>query len=100
MHMYVWFQLPFYVAIAQAETTEIARSRMLSEIDEPDESCPERKKAHRFVSNNQPAIWHGLNAEFALTDSAQCIEMGAEIERLTQLVRTLQQQLPKSEGAS
>lgn len=95
MHMYVWTRQPFFFAVAQAPTAEKAREKMLLEIGDPDGSCPERREAHEFVKNNTPSIWHGTNAEFALTDSAERIEMGLEIERLAKELQALRRELDR-----
>jgi hypothetical protein len=80
-HMYVWTR-PFFYAVAQAKTVDEARTLMLEEVGGGDGSCPEREKAAKWIREQQPAIYHRENATFALTDSAEQIELMAYIEKL------------------
>ncbi len=83
MKMYVWSDHYSFIGIAQAESVAQARQRMLEEVGESgDGSCPERDKARRTILQEAPNIWYGVNAEFALTDSAERRETVAENERL------------------
>ena len=77
MHMYVWSRKPTFIAVAQAPSIEEARRALLSEDElgeSGDGSCPERDEARKVVLETHPNIWHGTNAEFALTDSAELRE--------------------------
>lgn len=77
MHMYVWSIKPTFMAVAQAASVEEARAELLKqdELGESgDGSCPERDEARRFILGRMPLIWHGPNAEFVLTDSAELRE--------------------------
>lgn len=70
-HMYVWYDSLAYIAVAQARSVDEARALVLPEIGGGDGSCPEREKASKCVRETTPVIWHGANAEFVLTDSAE-----------------------------
>jgi hypothetical protein len=76
MHMFVWLGAPMFLAVAQARSVAEARELLLDEIGAgSDGSCPERERAAKFVKEKGPSIWHGPNAEFALTDSAEVREL-------------------------
>jgi hypothetical protein len=83
MHMYVWQQQPFFIAIAQAANGAEARRLVLEQIGDAGERAPERERARKFIMTNTPTVWHNANAEFALTDSAEL----AESEHLRELAR-------------
>lgn len=92
MKMYVWSVMGRFVAVAQADSVEAARKAMLVEMGESgDDSCPERDKARQRILNTLPGIWYGVNAEFALTDSAELIEQEAETERWRNAVASLEE---------
>jgi hypothetical protein len=83
-HMYVWTKEPFFYAVAQARSVHEARTLMLEEVGSGDGSCPEREEAAKWIKEQQPFIFHRENATFALTDSAEQVEMSAYIEKLQQ----------------
>jgi hypothetical protein len=90
MKMFVWSDRFSFLAVAQAESVESARDKMLKEIGEGggDGSCPERDRARGIVKGNTPNIWLGANAEFTLTDAAESRESVIwELERLGKWVR-------------
>lgn len=99
MKMYVWSKPPAFLAVAQADSVDAARRRMLQEIGEGgDGSCPERDKARDIVANCNPAIWAGVNAEFALTDSAEVREQEAWSLSLSTAATSLRSQLAESQA--
>jgi len=92
VHMYVWSRPPSFIAIAQAKSVAQARELVLQEIGSgSDGSCPERDKAWAYVTANTPGIWHGPNAEFALTDSAELTEVEAYAESKEREIKSLLQ---------
>lgn len=91
MHMYVWLGLASFLAVAQASSVAEAREKMLEEIGPGgDGSCPERDKAREHVRQHTPVIWRGVNAEFAMTDSANLIEADAECQTLRGRIKELE----------
>jgi len=106
MKLFVWTCQPSFVAVAHARTIEEARVRMIEEVGAGgDGSCPERDKARRYIQENTPSIWYGVNAEFALTDSAELIEQADFLEKLQKKVSearshlgaALSQSIPKDD---
>lgn len=95
MHMYVWTHEPFFFAVAQAEDVATARQLLLDECGGTDGSCPERGAAAEWIREQTPTIWHGRNAEFALTDSAELRENDLLVERLQKELAEL-----RAKGAS
>lgn len=98
MHMYVWSRKPRFIAVAQAESVEKAREAMLNSDElagSGDGSCPERDKARDYIRSTNPTIWHRENAEFALTDSAELIEIEEQSDRLRKELTTLREREAK-----
>jgi hypothetical protein len=91
MKLYVWSRPPSFLAVAQADSVEAARRVLIEqEIGQSgDGSCPERDRAREIVKTTNPVIWMGLNAEFALTDSAECRELAAYIETQAKTISLL-----------
>lgn len=99
-HMYVWTREPFFYAVAQAEDVATARRLLLDEIGGWDGSCPERTAAANWVREQGPAIWHGRNAEFALTDSAQLREEELLVEKLQKRIKELEDEISNAHDSS
>lgn len=97
LHMFVWNYHGF-LAVAQAESIAEARQLMLSEIGTTDGSCPEHDRAAEIVKTVQPFIWHGPNAEFALTDSSELEASDAENERLKRQLDNLNDTLTRTQS--
>lgn len=95
LKMYVWHVHPSFLAVAQANSVEEARSAVLrSDLGESgDGSCPERDNARKFVLSNTPAVWYGVNAEFVLTDSAELREQEDYSRKLFERVSELEADL-------
>lgn len=99
MKLYVWTCEPSFVAVAHARSVEEARFRMIEEVGASgDGSCPERDKARRYIQENNPTIWYGVNAEFALTDSAELIELSAFLECEQRKLRDAEHRLSDATG--
>jgi len=78
MHMYCWSVQGSWFAVAQAKSVAEARKRLLEDCEgSPDGSCPERQRAYECIRDEAPTIWYSVNAEFALTDSAELTEQVA-----------------------
>jgi len=71
MKMYVWSRQPAFIAVAQADSVDGARKALLAEIGGSDGSCEYCEEAVQRIMNSTPTIWQGVNAEFAITDSAE-----------------------------
>ena len=100
MRMYVWSHPPFFLAVAQARTIKEARRAMLLEIGESgDGSCPVRDSAREWMQANNPQIWRGLNAEFCLSDSAECEELSLLIETQSKQIRELKHGIAEAQKA-
>jgi hypothetical protein len=102
MRMYVWSRKPRFIAVAQAESVEKAREAVLNHDElagSGDGSCPERDKAREYIRSMTPSIWYGENAEFALTDSAELIEVEAESDRLRKELTSLRARLAATDAA-
>ena len=98
MPMYVWTKEPFFYAVAQAANVADARQRMIQEIGENgDGTCPIRDKARKHVLETTPSMWVGINAEFALTDSAEQIELGEDNERKSKEIKSLKSELDEAQ---
>jgi len=94
LHMYAWSRPVRFIAVAQASSVAEARELILEEIESShDGSCPEREAADKFVREFQPTIWHGPNAEFTLTDSAEARENEAYAEKLRTRLQALETEL-------
>lgn len=93
MKMYTWGHVTRWLAVARARNSTRARELILGfdRIGESgDGSCPVRDEARKFVTNNQPTMWIGENAEFCLSDSSELEEqenhsrtLETEVQRLT-----------------
>jgi len=100
MHMYVWTDLVSFLAVAQASSVADARRAMLVEMGESgDGSCFERDRARNTVLNQTPSIWHGTNAAFALSESAESRENAALCEKYLQEVEQLRKRVQELEAA-
>lgn len=95
MHMYVWSRSPFFHAVAQASSAADARRLILAQIGDADDSS---REARRWVEENTPAIWHGPNSEFALTDSAELQEQEKCNDDLRSQNSELQKRIAGLEG--
>lgn len=82
MKFFTWRNGPKWIAVAHAESVSKARERLLGEVGGLDGSCVVRAKAREIIAAEAPEIWNGINAEFALTDSAELEEADAENTRL------------------
>lgn len=94
-----------FLAVAHSDSIEHSRKLLLANDDlgeSGDGTCPERDKARRAVMEDTPAIWHGANSEFVLTDSAEVREREAYLEqklaRIDELERLLAAGAVASEG--
>jgi hypothetical protein len=86
--MYVWSRKPAFIAVAQADSVEAARAALLLEIGGSDGSCEFRQEAVDSVTNRTPrTIWSGINAEFAITDSAELQRCDRERQELRDALR-------------
>lgn len=100
MNMYVWSRPSTFLAVAQAGSVAEARARMLQEIGESgDGSCPERDKARAIILAETPSIWHGVNAEFALTDSAELREADNYREGIEAKLKAAESELERLRNA-
>lgn len=96
MRMYVWSVKPTFLAVSQAECVESARRALLNEQElgeSGDGSCPERDEARKFILTTNPTIWHGVNVEFALTDSAELRELEQYLKTKTDRIAQLEAEL-------
>lgn len=65
--VHIWTDLVSYLAVAHSES--VAHARQLLEDNDlggNDGSCPERAAARKAIYENNPAIFHGPVAEFAI----------------------------------
>lgn len=95
LKMFVWQVHPTFLGIAQANSVAEARHALLcSDLGESgDGSCPERDAARQFILEHFPAIWHGVNAEFVLSDSAELREQEQHSRALEARVAALEADL-------
>lgn len=90
MHMYCWSRPPSFIAVAQARNVNEARKLVLLQVGHGDGSCPERDKAAEWIKGNNPTIWHGPNAEFELTDSAELADQATFLEAVQRDLKNTQ----------
>ncbi len=64
---FVWTDHVSYLAVAHARSVEEARQALEdNDLGGLDGSCPERQKARTVIYNENPAVYHGKNAEFCV----------------------------------
>lgn len=96
MKMYVWTDSFSFLAVAHAPSVNEARRMVLDTTDlgrSGDGSCPEHDRARSIVTTAMPNIWMGLNAEFALRDSAEVRMQELRTETLRKRIAELEAEL-------
>jgi hypothetical protein len=93
MKMHVWTDHYSFLAVAHSDSVAESRDLLLTEIGTTDGSTPEITKAREWVQGQNPNIWTGKNAEFAITDSAQVERHEAIIAGLRAEMEMLRERL-------
>jgi len=92
--LFIWRKEPFFFTCAHA--TSIAQARkMIIEDQSGDFSTPIRNQAIEFVKAETPEIFYKEVNELIITDSAECIEMENTINRLTNKIKTLENEIER-----
>jgi hypothetical protein len=68
MRLYVWQDHNSFLVVAHAANVPDGRRLALQELGAPDGTSTTRKRAIDFVTANNPTIYIGNNAEYALEE--------------------------------